>query len=234
MACALAPSLAQQAAPEISRERLRADLEFLTSAPLEGRASLTPGAARRRGSSPASSRRRGCGRRTVTPTSSRSTCSDCAWTVTERSMVAVRRSGEEGRFSPLAVAFPDPAARIALDARRRLRRLRHHRTGVRLRRLCRRGRAGQGGPGLRSRAARGRSRRAVPRHRVHAARERLEKTSTAQRHGAAALLVVTEPVNGHRTAPRAPGRANARPRRSCRASCAFRASRFLPRRQPRC
>src|SRR5688572_10556603 len=34
-----------RAAPEISRERLRADLEFLTSARLEGRASLTPGAA---------------------------------------------------------------------------------------------------------------------------------------------------------------------------------------------
>ena len=37
------------------------------------------------------------------------------------------------------------------------------------------------------------------------------KTWTAQRHGAAALLVVTEPVNAHRTAPRPPGRANAAP-----------------------
>jgi hypothetical protein len=36
VACAFAPSLAHQAAPEVSRERLRADLEFLTSAPLEG------------------------------------------------------------------------------------------------------------------------------------------------------------------------------------------------------
>ena len=45
MVCAFAPSVAQRAAPEISRERLRADLEFLTSARLEGRASLTPGAA---------------------------------------------------------------------------------------------------------------------------------------------------------------------------------------------
>ena len=45
MVCAFAPSVAQQGAPEVSRERLRADLEVLTSAPLEGRASLTPGAA---------------------------------------------------------------------------------------------------------------------------------------------------------------------------------------------
>ena len=44
MVLALAPSVAQQAAPEVSRERLRADLEFLTSPPLEGRASLTQGA----------------------------------------------------------------------------------------------------------------------------------------------------------------------------------------------
>ena len=41
---ALAPSGAQQAGPEVSRERLRADLDFLASPPLEGRASLTQGA----------------------------------------------------------------------------------------------------------------------------------------------------------------------------------------------
>jgi len=35
------------------------------------------------------------------------------------------------------------------------------------------------------------------------------KTYNAQQHGAAALLVVTEPVNRHRSAPRAPDRANA-------------------------
>lgn len=35
------------------------------------------------------------------------------------------------------------------------------------------------------------------------------KTKTAERHGAAALLVVTEPVNRHRSAPRPPARANA-------------------------
>ena len=37
------------------------------------------------------------------------------------------------------------------------------------------------------------------------------KTWNAQRHGAAALIVVTEPVNRHPTAPRAPDRANAPP-----------------------
>jgi hypothetical protein len=36
VACAFAPSLAHQAAPEVSRERLRADLEFLTSGRLRG------------------------------------------------------------------------------------------------------------------------------------------------------------------------------------------------------
>ena len=35
MVLALAPSVAQQAAPEVSRERLRADLDFLASPPLE-------------------------------------------------------------------------------------------------------------------------------------------------------------------------------------------------------
>jgi Zn-dependent M28 family amino/carboxypeptidase len=35
------------------------------------------------------------------------------------------------------------------------------------------------------------------------------KTRNAQEHGAAALIVVTEPVNAHRTAPRASDRANA-------------------------
>ena len=44
MVLALAPSVPQQAAPEVSRERLRADLDFLASPPLEGRASLTQGA----------------------------------------------------------------------------------------------------------------------------------------------------------------------------------------------
>ena len=37
------------------------------------------------------------------------------------------------------------------------------------------------------------------------------KTWNAQQHGAAALLVVTEPVNAHRSAPRPPDRANAPP-----------------------
>ena len=37
------------------------------------------------------------------------------------------------------------------------------------------------------------------------------KTRTAQEHGAAAVLVVTEPSNAHRSAPRAPDRANAPP-----------------------
>ena len=37
------------------------------------------------------------------------------------------------------------------------------------------------------------------------------KTWNAQQHGAAALLVVTEPVNTHRSAPRPPDRANAPP-----------------------
>ena len=37
------------------------------------------------------------------------------------------------------------------------------------------------------------------------------KTRTAERHGAAAVLVMTEPVNSHRSAPRPPDRANAEP-----------------------
>lgn len=105
MVCALAPSVAQRGASEINRQRLRADLEFLTSAPLEGRASLTPGAAAaarfiadelaKAGLRPAS------GESHLQPFDLQPLRLDA-----DRTVMVVGRSGEEARFSPIAVAFP--------------------------------------------------------------------------------------------------------------------------------
>jgi hypothetical protein len=208
--CALAPSLADRAAPEVSRERLRADLEFLTSAPLAGRASLTPGAeAAARfiaGELAKSGLRPASGDAYLQPFDLQPLRLD-----RDRAVVAVRRSGEEARFAPLAVAFPDPAARIelALDVV-----------------FCGYGITAPefgyddyAGVDVRGKAVLvfdHEPREDDPGASFHGTGFTLhanawQKTSTAQRHGAAALLVVTEPASAHRTMPRAPGRANAPP-----------------------
>ena len=210
VACTFAPSLAQQAAPEVSRERLRADLEFLTSAPLEGRASLTPGAeaaARFIAGEFAKSRLRPAnGDSYLQPFDLQRLRLD-----RDRAVVAVRRSGEDERFAPLAVAFPDPAARIelALDVV-------FGGYGITAPEF---GYDDYAGVDVRGKAVLvfdHEPREDDPDAPFHGTGFTLhanawQKTSTAQRHGAAALLVVTEPVNGHRTMPRAPGRANAPP-----------------------
>ena len=113
MVCALAPSVAQRGAPEVSRERLRADLDVLASAPLEGRASLTPGAeAAARfiaGELAKAGLRPGNGDAYLQPFDLQPLRLD-----RDRTVLVVRRSGEDTRFSPTAVAFPDPAAKVAL------------------------------------------------------------------------------------------------------------------------
>lgn len=204
---ALAPVSAQQP-PDVSRDRLRADLEFLTSPALQGRASLSDGATaaarhladelRKAGLQPAN------GDAFLQPFELVPLRLD-----RERSAITVRRSGAEARFVPTAVAFPDPTSAIdrsldvvfagygvtapefgyddyaGLDVRGKAVLVFDHEPGE-----------------------------DDPASAFHGTGFTLHanvwtKTMTAQRHGAAALLVVTEPINTHRTAPRPPARANA-------------------------
>jgi hypothetical protein len=208
--CAIAPSPAHQGAPEVSRERLRADLEVLASAPLEGRASLTPGAEAAAkfiaGELARSGLRPANGDSWLQPFDLQRLRLD-----RERSMVAVRRAGDEARFVPAAVAFPDPAARIDLTLD-----VVFAGYGITAPEF---GYDDYAGVDVRGKAVLvfdHEPREYDPNAPFHGAGFTLhangwQKTMTAQRHGAAALLVVTEPVNAHRTAPRTPGRANAPP-----------------------
>ena len=210
MLCAFAPSVAQRAAPEISRERLRADLEVLTSARLEGRASLTPGAAAAARFIAAE-----LGKAGVRPASGDSYLQPFDLQPVrldrDRTLLVVRRPGEEARFSPIAVAFPDPRPSLALTLD-----VVFAGYGITAPEL---GYDDYAGVDVRGKAVLifdHEPREDDPAAPFHGSGFTLHanawtKTWTAQRHGAAALLVVTEPVNSHRTAPRPPGRANAAP-----------------------
>lgn len=189
---------------------MRADLEFLTSPPADGRASLTQGAdaaawflatqLRKAGLQP------GDGatylqRFDLVPLQ----------LDRDQSSVVVRHDANEQRFAPVAVFFPDPTRAIDLalevvfagygitapefgyddyadvDVRGKAVLVFDHEPQ-------------EDDPGS-------------PFHgtglTLHA--NTWTKTWNAQQHGAAALLVVTEPVNSHRSAPRPPDRANAPP-----------------------
>ena len=208
--CALAPSAAQREAPEVSRERLRADLEFLTSAPLEGRASLTPGAASaaRFIADRARQGRRGARQRRRLPPAVRPPAAAAG---SRPHVLVVRRSGEDARFEPVAVAFPDPGAGLALTLD-----VVFAGYGITAPEF---GYDDYAGVDVRGKAVLvfdHEPREDDPEAPFHGRGLTLHanawtKTWTAQRHGAAALLVVTEPVNSHRTAPRPPSRANAPP-----------------------
>jgi hypothetical protein len=199
---------AQRAAPDVRRDRLRADLEFLTSPPLEGRASLTRGAEaaawflatemRKAGLAPAK------GDSFLQPFDLVPLRLD-----RDRSAIVVQQSGEAVRFAPVAVAFPDPTAFVDLtldvvfagygitapefgyddyagiDVRGKAVLVFDHEP-----------REDDAGSAFHGRG-----------FTLHAGV--WAKTWTAQQHGAAAVLVVTEPVNAHRTAPRPPARVNA-------------------------
>ena len=178
----------------ISRERLRADLEFLTSAPLEGRASLTPGAeAAARfiaGELAKSGLRPASGDSYLQPFDLQRLRLD-----RDRAVVVVRRSGEDGRFAPLAVAFPDPTAGIELTLD-----VVFAGYGITAPEF---GYDDYAGVDVRGKAVLvfdHEPREDDPDAPFHGSGFTLHanawtKTWTAQRHGAAALLVVTEPVN---------------------------------------
>jgi hypothetical protein len=211
VALAFAPVLAQQAPlPQPSRERMRADLEFLTSPPVAGRASLTQGAdaaawflateLRKAGLQPADGDSY-LQRFDLVPLQ----------LDRDRSSVVVRQAGDEQRFAPVAVFFPDPTRAIDLTLDVVF--------------------AGYGitapefgyddytGLDVRGKAVLvfdHEPREDDPASVFHGTGFTLHantwtKTWTAQQHGAAAVLLVTEPVHTHRSAPRPPDRANAPP-----------------------
>jgi acetylornithine deacetylase/succinyl-diaminopimelate desuccinylase-like protein len=208
---ALAPVLAQsRITTDSSQARMRADLEVLASAEAAGRASLTPGAdvvarhlaaeLRKAGLQPAD----GDGylqRFDLVPLQlDRSP-----------SAVVVRAAGAEQRFAPVAVAFPDPTAPIdvTLDVA-------FAGFGISAPEF---GYDDYAGLDVRGKAVLvfdHEPQEDDPRSAFHGTGFTLhantwQKTRTAQQHGAAALLVVTEPVNSHRSAPRPPERAGAPP-----------------------
>lgn len=203
---ALAPLLAQ--APGTSRERMRADLEVLCSPSLAGRASLSDGAdetARFLAKQMADAGLRspdGAGylqRFDLVPIR----------LDRERSSIGIRRSGAEQTFRPGSVFFPDPRREIDLDLAVVFAGFGITDSVV--------GYDDYAGVDVRGKAV------LVFDHEpqednpgspflgtgftLHA--NAWTKTWNAQQHGAAAVLVVTEPAAKHRTAARAPDRANA-------------------------
>lgn len=187
---------------------MRADLEFLTSPPVDGRASLTQGADAAAWFLAAELRKAG-----LQPGDGASYLQRFNLVPLrldrDRSSVVVSHAGDVQRFTPVAVFFPDPTSDVDLTldvvfAGFGITAPEHgygDYAGVDVRGKAvlvfdhepREDDAGSAfhGTGLT----------------LHA--NMWTKTSTAQQHGAAALLIVTEPANAHRTAPRPPDRANA-------------------------
>ena len=187
---------------------MRADLAFLTSPPLEGRASLTPGAdaaakflaseLRKAGLQPGD----GDGylqRFDLVPLR----------LDRERSSIVVRHAGNEQRFVPVSAFFPDPTREVDLSLD-----VVFAGYGITAPEF---GYDDYAGVDVRGKAVLvfdHEPQEDDPASPFHGTGFTLHanvwtKTQTAQQHGAAAILVVTEPVNTHRTAPRPPDRANA-------------------------
>jgi hypothetical protein len=206
LALAAGPALDEQPSPE----RMRADLEFLCSPPLEGRASLSRGAdatawflateMRKIGLQPAAEG--GFLQRfDVVPMR----------IDREQFRVSVIRNGTERSFAPGAVFLPDPTRPIDLTLD-----VVFAGYGITAPEF---GYDDYAGIDVRGKAV------LVFDHEpeedrpgsvfhgtgftLHA--NTWTKALNAGRHGAAALLVATEPINAHRSAPRAPERANAPP-----------------------
>jgi hypothetical protein len=192
------------------RERMRADLEFLCSPPLEGRASLSRGADATAWFLATEMRKAG-----LQPAAGTSYLQrfDLVPVRLDRaqSAIRVRRNGAERSFTPGAVFFPDPAHEIDLSLE-----VVFAGYGITAPEFRYDDYAGVDVRGKAVLVFDHEPQEDDPRSVFHGTGFTLHanawtKTWNAQRHGAAALLVVTEPVNTHRSAPRAPDRANAPP-----------------------
>jgi hypothetical protein len=205
---ALVPA-AQAPAEAPGQKRMRADLEFLCSPPLEGRASLSRGADATAWFLAAEMRKAG-----LAPANGSSYLQRFDIVPVrldrERSAVTVRRGGTERPFSP-AVFFPDPTREIDLTLD-----VVFAGFGITAPEF---GYDDYAGLDVRGKAVLvfdHEPQETDPQSVFHGTGFTLHahawtKTRNAWQHGAAALLLVTEPVNAHRSAPRAPDRANAPP-----------------------
>ena len=187
---------------------MRADLEFLASPPVDGRASLTQGADAAAWFLATELRKAG-----VQPGDGSSYLQRFDLVPLrldrDRSSVVVRHAGDAQRFTPVAVFFPDPTREVDLTldvvfAGYGITAPEH-------------GYDDYAGMDVRGKAVLvfdHEPQEDDPGSAFHGTGFTLHanawtKTWTAQQHGAAALLVVTEPVNAHRSAARPPDRANA-------------------------
>jgi hypothetical protein len=203
---ALAPALAQHA--PTPRDRIRADIEFLCSPPLEGRVSLSRGADAAAWFIAAEMAKAG-----LQPPDGKSYLQRFDLVSVrldrERSAIVVRRGEAEARLVPSAVFFPDPTRAIDLDLD-----VVFAGYGITAPEFGYDDYAGLDVKGKAVLVFDHEPQEDDPASVFHGTGFTLHahawtKTSNAQRHGAAALLVVTEPLNRHRSAPRAPERANA-------------------------
>jgi hypothetical protein len=193
---------------QASRERLRADLEFLCSPPVEGRVSLSRGADTTAWYLAAEMRKIGLQpaaeggflqRFEVVPLRMD----------TERSSIQIVRTGAEQTFPAGFVFFPEPARAIDLTAE-----VAFAGYGITAPEF---GYDDYAGLDVRGKAVLvfdHEPQEDDPRSAFHGTGFTLHahtwtKTRNAERHGAVALLIVTEPSNAHRPSQPAPERANA-------------------------
>ena len=205
---AIVPTFAQP--QRANRERMLADLEFLCSPPLDGRASLTRGADAAAWFLATEMRKAG-----LQPADGTSYLQRFDLVPVrldrERSSVRVGQGGQEQAFRPASVFFPDPTREVDLSAD-----VVFAGFGVTAPEL---GYDDYAGLDVRGKAVLvfdHEPQETDPRSVFNGTGFTLHantwtKTWNAQQHGAAALLIVTEPINAHRAAPRSADRANAPP-----------------------
>ncbi len=208
---ALVPAVAQTpVVPTASRARMQADLEFLTSPPVDGRASLTQGADAAAWFLATELRKAGLQPPEGTTYLQRFDLVSLRLD-RDRSAVVVRDGRGEQRFAPVAVAFPDPTREVDLTLD-----VVFAGFGITAPEF---GYDDYAGVDVRGKAVLvfdHEPQEADPASVFHGTGLTLHastwtKTQVAERHGAAAVLVVTEPVNAHRSVPRPPDRIGAPP-----------------------
>jgi hypothetical protein len=220
----LAFTPAAPAPEQVNRERLRADLEFLCSPPLEGRASLSRGADVAARFLAAEMRKIG-----LQPVAEGGFLQPFDLVPlqldAEKSSIQVIRSSGEQAFAAGSVFFPEPGRPIDLSLG-----VAFAGYGITAPEL---GYDDYGGLDVAGKAVLvfdHEPQEDDPGSVFHGTGFTLHanlwtKTRNAERHGAAAILVVTEPVNSHRPAARAPDRANAPPQALARSE--LRVPRFV-------
>ncbi|MFB3855458.1 MAG: M20/M25/M40 family metallo-hydrolase [Vicinamibacterales bacterium] len=204
-----APVLAQQ--PQGARERMFADVEFLSSPPLQGRVSLERGAEVAAWFIAAEMRKAG-----LQPAAGSSYLQQFGLVPVrldrERSSIRVTVGGAERSFDAASVFFPDPSRAIDLEQLDVV----FAGYGVTAPEFGYDDYAGLDAKGKAVLVFDHEPDEDNPDSVFHGRGLTLHanvwtKTLNAQRHGASALLVLTQPVNAHRSSPRSPNRANAPP-----------------------